>query len=126
MEPECDIDAAAAILDSTIELARLEAGGAWSTDSEGIAFDDRTDTAEGFKRMVAYGCTLRLAQRTDSGAERLALIGWNELRHALVIQATDAPSDPYRTDVLFQLFLEQPYGELLENQSVWAATHGRG
>ena len=126
VEPECDVDVADAILDSTIELARLEAGGAWSTDSEGIAFDDRTDSAEGFKRMVAYGCTLRLAQRTDSGAERLALIGWNELRHALVIQATDAPSEPYEPAVVFQLFIDQPYGEWLKDQFVWAATMAGG
>jgi hypothetical protein len=126
LEPECDVDAATAILDSTIELARLSPGGPWSGDTDEVAFDERTDSAEGFARMVAYGCTLRLAQRTDSGAERLALIGWNERRHVLVIQATDAPSEPYRTDVLFQLFLEQPYGELLEDQSVWAAAMAGG
>ena len=122
MPPGCEVEQAAAILDATVELARLSPGGPWSGDTDGVAFDERTDSAEGFAGMVAYECTLRLAQRTDTGAERLALIGWNELRHVLVIQANDPPTRPYRADVLFQLLLEQTYGEWLEDQFVWAAT----
>jgi hypothetical protein len=126
MPPACDVDRAVTILDSTIESARLAPGGPWSDDTDDVAFSDRTDTAAGFARMVAYDCTLRLVQRTDAGAERLALISWNDLRHVLVIQATDAPSAPYERAIVFQLLLEQPYGEWLEDQFVWAGTMSGG
>ncbi len=54
------------------------------------------------------------------------MIGWNDLRHVAVIQATDAPTSPYGATIRFQLFLEQPYGEWLEDQFVWAATMAGG
>jgi hypothetical protein len=114
------------ILDATIELARLAPGGPWTDETDGVAFDDRTDSAQGFAGMVAYECVLRLAQRSETGAERLALIGWNDLRHVAVIQATDAPTRPYGTTIRFQLFLEQPFGEWLQDQFVWAATMSGG
>lgn len=122
----CDRRQAEQILDATIALARLVPGGDWTEQTDGVAFDDRTDTAEGFAGMVAYECVLRLAQRSQPGIERLALIGWNDLRHAAVIQATDTPTRPYGTTIRFQLFLEQPYGEWLEDQFVWAATMAGG
>ncbi len=62
--PDCDRDEAVQILDDTIELARLAPGGVWIDETEGVAFDGRTDTADGFAGMVAYECVVRLAQRT--------------------------------------------------------------
>ncbi len=117
---------AAGLLEPTIATARLAPGGAWSDDVPGGAFDERTDTAAEFRRMLGHDCALRLEQRTADGAERLALIAWNDLRHSIVIQATDGPSEPYATTARFQLFIEQPYGEWLVDQDVWAATMSGG
>ncbi len=61
-------------------------------------------------------------QQLPDGGERLALVAWNDIRHAVVLQATDRPGTPYRTDIAFQLFIEQPYGEWLDDQFIWAAT----
>ena len=82
VEPECDVGAAAAILDDRWNSPGSGAGRAWSAETDGVAFDDRTDSAEGFAAMVGYerATAARPAHRT--GDERLALIGWNDLRHA--------------------------------------------
>ena len=61
-----------------------------------------------------------------SNERKLELIAWNDVRHAFVVQATDAPTTPYAPTVVFQLFLEQPYGEWLVDQFVWAATMDGG
>ena len=120
--PGCDRSEAIAIVDAAAELARLEPGGTWETGVDSPTFDDRTNTAEEFTYRVAYTCGERFVQITPDGAERLALVAWNDLRHAVVLQATDPPTQPYRTDAAFQLYIEQPYGEFLVKQFIWAAT----
>lgn len=122
----CDVVTATGLLDATVAMARLAAGGEWTDDAPGGAFDERTDTAAEFGRMTGYDCARRLEQRSSAGAERLALISWNDLRHSIVVQATDAPSEPYAGEARFQLFIEQPDGEWLVDQSVWAATMSGG
>jgi hypothetical protein len=124
--PVCDRAQAIAILDDTVESARLSPAGPWTDDTLGVVFDERTDTGEEYARLQGYDCGLRVAQRTDDGVERLALIAWNDRRHALVVQATAAPATPYGTDALFQLYIEQPYGEFIVDQFVWAATMAGG
>ena len=124
--PACDRADAIRLLDDALELARLAPGTAWTDDTAGVAFDARTDTAEVWASLQGFDCGLRLAQRTDAGAERLALAAWNDRRDALVIQATDAPTEPYAADAVFQLFIEQPYGEFLTDREVWAATMSGG
>ena len=124
---ECGIDEAIGIAAATAELARLEpADSAWRPGARSDAFGERTNEAVEFGARVAFTCAEQLVQQTDGGAERLALVAWNDVRHAAVLQATDAPTVPYRTDVVFQLFIEQPYGEWLEDQFVWAATMSGG
>ena len=101
------------ILDDKIALARLSPGREWTDLTAGVAFDNRTNSADEYAARLAFECALRLAQTTDDGAERLALVAWNARRHAVVVQATDAPSEPFRRDARFQLYLEQPFGEFL-------------
>jgi hypothetical protein len=120
------LPAATARPDETIESARLEPGGAWQTGADSAAFGERTNDAAEFGARVAFTCAEQFVQSTANGAERLALVAWNDLRHAAVVQATDAPADPYRSDARFQLFIEQPFGEWLEDQFVWAATMSGG
>ena len=122
----CDRSRATGLLDESIARARLDPGGGWSDDTDGVAFVDRTRTATEFADRLGYDCVLRVAQRLDDGHERLALIAWNDVRHALVLQATDAPPDGYRTGIVFQLFFEQPSGEWLIDQFAWAATMDGG
>lgn len=122
-EPDdCDADAVLAVVDQSIADARLASGGAWSEDTDGVAFDDRTNTADEFRYRMGLDCTVRLAQTTEAGAQRLLLAAWTGDRAAFVVQATDTPSQPYASEQLFQLFVEMPYGEWLEDQFVWAAT----
>lgn len=125
--PECDRVTAVGIVDSTLTLARLAPGTGWAdadigAEADVTSFTERTNTAEEFGARVAYDCALRLSQSTTSGDERLALVAWNGRRHAAVIQATDPPSEPYSPDATFQLFIEQPRGEFMIEQFVWAAT----
>ena len=117
---------AIAIVESTIALARLHPGGTWEPDGESTVFAERTNDPAEFGARLAFDCAERLVQHRSDGAERLALVAWNDIRHAAVIQATDPPSDPYATAIRFQLFLEQPLGEWLEEGFVWAATLSGG
>ena len=122
-EPDdCDADAVLAVVDQSIADARLASGGAWSEDTDGVAFDDRTNTADEFRYRMGLDCMVRMAQTTEAGAERLLLAAWTGDRAAFVVQATDTPSQPYASEQRFQLFVEMPYGEWLEDQFVWAAT----
>ena len=118
----CDVETMLAHADRTIELARLAAGGEWSTDTDGVAFDERTNDAEEFRDRLALDCGLRAVQRTDAGAERLLLAAWTGERRAYVVQATDGPATPYAPDQIVELLFEQPRGEWLVNQFVWAGT----
>lgn len=122
---DCDVDRATEILDTAVALARLTPGGPWTTadDSESM-FSTRTHDAATFTDRMAYDCGLRLAQGGDT--DRLALVAWNDHRSAYVIQAADAPSSPYAATIRFQLFIEQPFGEWLDDQFVWAATMADG
>ena len=111
-----------AVMDESIEAARLAPGSGWSEDTDGVAFDDRTQSAEEFGYRMGLDCVVRLAQQTSSGDQRLLLAAWTGDRRAWVVQATDAPSSPYRPDQRVQLFIDQPYGEWLVDQSVWAGS----
>ena len=122
MPDDCDVDAMLATVDRDLAAARLVAGGAWSTDTEGVAFDERTEDAESFRARLGLDCTVRAVQRTDTGAERLVLAAWTGDRHAFVVQATDRPTEPYRREQRFELFVEWPYGEWIEDQLFWAGT----
>jgi hypothetical protein len=119
---DCDAGAVLALVDQRIADARLASGSDWRDDTAGVAFDDRTNTAEEFRYRMGLDCMARLAQTTESGAERLLLAAWTGDRAAYVVQATDTPSTPYEPEQRFQLFVEMPYGEWLEDQFVWAAT----
>lgn len=122
----CDTSQAETIVDSVATLARLDAGGTWQPGAESEVFGDRTNTAAEYGSRLAYTCAEQMVQHTATGAERLALVAWNDVRHAVVLQATDGPSDAYDTKIRFQLFLEQPDGEWLEDGFVWAATLADG
>jgi hypothetical protein len=119
---DCDAAAMLAVVDQSMVDARLASGGDWSDDTDGVAFDDRTNTADEFRYRMGLDCTVRVAQMTEAGAERLLLAAWTGDRAAFVVQATDAPSRPYEDEQRFQLIVETPYGEWLEEQFVWAAT----
>jgi hypothetical protein len=119
---DCDEADVLSIVNQRLEDARLAPADAWSADTDGVAFDDRTNTAEEFRFRMGLECSIRMAQTTESGAERLLLAAWTGDRAAYVVQATDAPSVPFEPEQRFQLFVEMPYGEWLEDQFVWAAT----
>jgi hypothetical protein len=119
---DCDAADVLAAVDQRLIEARLAPGGAWSDDTGGVAFDDRTNTADEFGYRMGLDCAVRMTQATESGAERLLLAAWTGERAAFVVQATDAPSVPFENEQRFQLFVEMPYGEWLEDQFVWAAT----
>jgi hypothetical protein len=119
---DCDVDAMLATVDETIAMARLEPGGAWSFDTAGVAFDDRTNDGEEFRDRLGFDCHVRAVQRTPQGAERLLLGAWTGERSGYSIQATDGPSTPYAPEARFQLLFEQPRGEWLVNQFIWAGT----
>jgi hypothetical protein len=114
------------VVDEGIADARLAPGSAWSEDTDGVAFDDRTNTAAEFRFRMGLDCAVRMAQTTEAGAERLVLAAWTGDRAAYVVQATDAPARPYEDEQRFQLFVEMPYGEWIEDQFVWAATLAGG
>lgn len=117
---DCDVEAMYALVDADLAAARLAPGGEWSTDTEGVAFDERTHDAEEFRYRMGLDCLVRAVQRTDAGDERLLLAAWTGVRNAYVVQATDGPSSPYVRQQRFQLFIEWPYGEWIEDQFVWA------
>jgi hypothetical protein len=119
---DCDVDGLLTIVDETIALARLAQGGAWSFDTVGVVFDDRTNDGEEFRDRLGLDCHVRAAQRTPQGAERLLLGAWTGDRAGYSIQATDGPSTPYAPQQRFQLLFEQPRGEWLVNQFIWAGT----
>lgn len=124
--PVCDTAGMLETVDDTLALARLAPGGAWDERTDGVSFDARTDSAEEFARLLALDCSVRAVQRTDAGAERLLLAAWTAHRHGFVVQATDGPSTPYAREIRFQLFLEQPLGEWLVDQYVWAGSLSGG
>ena len=123
---DCDTTAMLTTVDRDLADARLVIGGAWSTDTDGVAFDERTNDAESFRARLGFDCTVRAVQRTDDGAERLLLAAWTGDRHAYVVQATDRPTVPYRREQRFELFIEWPYGEWIDDQFFWAGSLAGG
>jgi hypothetical protein len=117
---DCDIAGMYAVVDADLAAARLAPGGDWSTETDRIAFDDRTNAAEEFRYRMGLDCMVRAAQVTDSGDQRLVVAAWTGDRTAYVVQATDGPSSPYLPQQRFQLLVEQPYGEWIEDEVVWA------
>jgi hypothetical protein len=111
-------------VDAMVGLARLDPGGAWSLDGTTV-FDERTNDAEEFRDRLALDCRVRAVQPTATG-DRLAVAAWTGERRAFVVQASDAPSTPYRPDQRLQLLFEQPDGEWLVDQDVWAGTLAGG
>jgi hypothetical protein len=120
----CDDGAMLEIVERWIGEARL-APGTWAPDLE-TPFDDRTDTAENFRDYLGFDCALRATQTTSAGAERLLLAAWTSPRYGFVLQSTDEPSTPYAKAITFQLWFEQPLGEWIDDQFVWASTLAGG
>jgi hypothetical protein len=109
-----------AVVDDSIESARLAHGGTWSEDTDGSTFDGRTNTAEEFRYRLGLDCAVRLAAQTAGGDDRLLVAAWTGDRRAWVVQATDAPSSPYAPTQRVELYIDQPEGEWLVDQYVWA------
>lgn len=124
----CDagLEAMLAVVDESIAGARLAAGGPWSLDASGAAFDDRTQPGEEFAYRLGLDCPVRATQMTPDGGERLVVGAWTGDRRAWVVQATDGPPTPYSTSVRFELFIDQPGGEWVEEQKVWVGTLDTG
>lgn len=119
---DCDVDAMYALVDADLEAVRLAPGGPWSTDTAGVAFDDRTNDTEEFREDMGLDCMTRAVQRTEAGSERLLVAAWTGDRTAYTVQATDAPTTPYELEQVLQLYFEQPYGEWFEFGFLWAGT----
>ncbi len=111
-----------AVVDRSIADAQLDVGSVWMGASDAAVFDDRTHPADEFGHRMGLDCSVRLTQVTDDGGERMLLAAWTGDRRAWVIQATDAPEVPYRSDQRVQLFIDQPLGEWLVDQFVWAGS----
>lgn len=132
--PDCTTDPVLAEVDATISMVRLAAGGPWSFDADGAAFTDRTVDPEEFRDLLALDCSVQAVQTTDAGAERLLMAAWTGERLAFVVQATDAPSEPYAPAARFDLLVDQPDGEYFvgphrpnrETRTVWAGTLSTG
>ena len=124
----CDeqLDAMLAAVDASIAGARLAAGGEWSTDTTGATFDDRTTDAEEFRYRLGLDCPLRASQTTPDGGERMVVGAWTGDRRAWVVQATDGPATPYAQVIRFQLFIDQPMGEWVEDQAIWVGSLDTG
>jgi len=124
----CDdeVDAMLAVVDGSIDGSRLAPGGSWSFDTDGAAFADRTLPTAEFAYRLGLDCTVRAVQLTADGSERFVVGAWTGERRAWVVQATDGPSTPYSPDIRFQLFIDQPDGEWIEDQAVWAGTLDTG
>ncbi len=126
--PTCDAEITDMIevVDESIVAAQLGSGGVWSDDTSGSTFDARTHDAEEFRYRLGLDCAIRLAQSTPDGDERLVVAAWTGDRRAWVVQSTDGPETPYRADQRVQLFIDQPLGEWLDDQSVWAGSLATG
>jgi hypothetical protein len=124
----CDADRASmmAVVEDSIAAARLDPGGAWSVDTQTSAFDDRTHMADEFAYRTGLDCTERLTQSTPGGDDRLVLAAWTGERRAWVVQASDPPAEAYRAEQRVQLFIDQPLGEWLVNQALWAGSLATG
>lgn len=124
----CDAELAdmVAIVNDSIAAAQLDTNGEWTDDASGATFDDRTHDAEEFRYRLGLDCAVRLVQSTPDGAERLVVAAWTGERRAWVVQATDGPGTPYRSDQRVQLFIDQPLGEWLVDQFVWAGSLAAG
>lgn len=121
-ERDCDEATAYEIADEAIAAARLAPGGEWSTDTEGSRFVERTRTAEELRSQLALDCGVRAVQTTAGGDERLLLAAWTGDRAAFVVQASDAPSEPYAPEAIVTIVTEDPRGEFLrDDRSLWAA-----
>jgi hypothetical protein len=110
------------VVDESIAAAQLDTNGDWTDDTTGATFDDRTHDAAEFRYRLGLDCAIRLVQSTPDGAERLVVAAWTGDRRAWVVQATDGPEVPYRADQRVQLFIDQPLGEWLVDQFVWAGS----
>ena len=124
----CDAELAdmLAVVDESIAAAQLDTNGDWTDDTSGAMFDNRTHNAEEFRYRLGLDCAVRLVQSTVDGAERLVVAAWTGERRAWVVQATDGPATPYRADQRVQLFIDQPLGEWLVDQSLWAGSLATG
>ena len=124
----CDdeLDEMLDVVDQSIAAAQLGTGGEWSEATDANPFDDRTQSAEEFRYRMGLDCMARLSQVTASGDDQMLLAAWTGDRRAWVVQATDGPAVPYRGDQRVQLFIDQPLGEWLVDQFVWAGSLATG
>lgn len=123
--PDCDDAAMLAIVEEQLAAARLTPGDEWSPDALS-PFDDRTYPHEAFNDQLGFDCSLRAVQTTSDGDTRLLLAAWTFPRYGFVVQATDEPAGPYAQVIRFQLLLEQPDGEWIDDQVLWAGTMAGG
>ncbi len=119
---DTELDAMITVIDDSLSAARLDPAGQWSAETDADSFGDHTNTAEEFRYRMGLDCSARLSQSTAGGEQRLVLAAWTAERRAWVVQATDAPSAPFRPDQRVQLFIGQPMGEWLVDQFVWAGS----
>ena len=124
---DCDATPLLAEVDARMASARLAPGSGWRTDgSLSTPFDAITQDAEEFRYRMGLDCRLRASQRGADGSVRLLVAAWTGQRSAFVVQASDAPSTPYRADQRLQLMVEIAWGEWLVDQFVWAGTLADG
>lgn len=122
--PVCEEADALARLDEAIALARLTPAGPWSADIDDNPFAERTTDPEEYASRLALDCGIVVQDE----AGRLALASWTGPRIAFLIQATDAPTDPYRLDATFTVGIDSTRGEFVDGEarSVWAGTFDSG
>lgn len=109
------------IVDEQLAAARLAPGDQWSPE-DSSPFDARSYPAGDFNGQLGFDCSLRAVQTTSDGDTRLLLAAWTFPRYGFVVQAADEPADPYAQLVRFQLLIEQPDGEWIDDQVLWAGT----
>lgn len=125
-----DADRVLAVIEDALADARFVSAGPWDPDTADVAFDDRTNSAEMFRELQGLDCGLRMVQRTDEGDERLVVGAWTGERVTFVVQATDAPTEPFVAAAQFDLLIEWAFGEYIHGpirpgriqMALWAAT----
>ncbi len=132
-EPVCDLDEVLAVVDETLERARLEPGGEWVVGEESV-FSERTTDPDAFAGLLGLDCGLEAVQRPAAGSERLLLAAWTGPRVTFVVQAADGPTSPYEPAAMWDVSIEWVRGEYFEgpfrpnrdDRTTWASTLSDG
>lgn len=128
-EPACGLDEVLAVVDATLELARLDVGGEWVTGVESVYSERTTDPAT-YAGLLGLDCGLEAVQRPAASSERLLLAAWTGPRITFVVQATDGPSEPYEPAAMWDVSIAWARGEYFEgpvranrdDRTTWATT----